>query len=497
MWSTLKHTVYAVAFMLTVTPVSHAAVFWTDGFEPGSYFSSNVWLNGTLIPQGSHAYDTVIKHGGTRSLRENFTAPPSADCQLFVPQCGGSIRQSYTPTAESYQRWFLRMSGDVNQGATVAGTSGQFEAYVLASTKMVEGLSTKSPTSTNYARLWYGFGHFGIANKNLFVTVENVPSPGHSTEFWSNPNFAFQDNRWYCIETHTGMNTPTVANGTLDVWIDGVLYVHSSAVNWRNSGTDTGALWQEWQTIRQGGRGNVWYDDISVGDTRIGCGSTPSDTTPPPVPNAPTIPTTGLPATVNWSAVSNAAGDLAGYNYYRKLEACSGSLSMVLIATLSNVLTYDDVSVPGATAQICAKIASRDNSGNVSAQSTGTDEILPTTAGSFSHVATIIATSSGAAFTFNGNAYKIRYWNDTSTAFCTSNPTLCSNNRIEVVGLGGVLSYTLSVTWSGSISFVCAEAQGSDGAWETTANANSYLCDGVAHSVDITPPGKPTGLRRQ
>lgn len=493
MWTTLRHLLCAAALTLAVPAVSHASVFWNDGFEPGEYFAANAWLNNTLIPQGSYTYDTVIKHGGTRSLRQNFTKPPAPDCQLFTPQCGGSITRAITPTAESYMRWWIRIGGDTNQGATIPGTNGLFEAYVLASTKMVEG---KAFQSSPYSRYWIGFGHFGISNKNLFVTVENTPTSGHSTEYWSNPNFAFQDNRWYCVEAYMGMNTPAVANGKLDIWVDGVNYIHSTVVPWRNSGATTASLWQEWQTDRQGGRGNIWYDDVATGDTRIGCGSVPSDTTPPPVPNAPTIPTTGLPATVNWSAVSNVAGDLAGYNYYRKLEACSGAGSMVLITTLGNVLTYDDVSIPGATTRICVKLASRDTSGNVSAQSTGTDKILPAT-GTFSHVATINVSSSGADLTFNGNAYKIRYWNDTSTAFCTSNPSLCSNNRIEVTGLGGVLSYTLSVTWSGSISFVCAEAQGSDGAWETVANSNSYLCGGLAHMADVTPPLKPTGLRRR
>jgi hypothetical protein len=75
--------------------------------------------------------------------------------------------------------------------------------------------------------------------------------------------------------------------------------------------------------------------------------------------------------------VTNVAGDLAGYNYYRKAEACaSSSLTMDLIVSLGNVLTYEDTDISSAATAICVKVASRDATGNVSALSTGTDETL-------------------------------------------------------------------------------------------------------------------------
>ena len=39
-------------------------------------------------------------------------------------------------------------------------------------------------------------------------------------------HLSLQDNRWYCIETHEQMNTPGVANGISEAWVDGVKVAH-------------------------------------------------------------------------------------------------------------------------------------------------------------------------------------------------------------------------------------------------------------------------------
>jgi hypothetical protein len=69
---------------------------------------------------------------------------------------------------------------------------------------------------------------------------------------------------------------------------------------------------------------------------------------------------------VNWTAVSD-PGDLAGYNYYRGVDGATPSL----IAILGNVVTYTDTTIPSTATSIVAKVASRDTTGNLSAQSTG------------------------------------------------------------------------------------------------------------------------------
>jgi len=205
-----------------------------------------------------------------------------------------------------------------------------------------------------------------------------------------------------------------------------------------------------------------------------------SDTTPPPVPVAPAVPSVGLPATYTWPAVIN-PGDLAGYNVYRKTEACIGPNPTILIATLGNVLTYQDTTIPAATASICVQIASRDTTGNVSTRSTGTDEDLaaPT---SLAHLANIITDKNGASLTFVGLAYAIRFWTDTIPVTVIS-------------GLGGMTTYRHNIAWPHALTppettFTCYAAMDVNGVWENDVNAASYRCN----SIDLVPPPPLGGI---
>ena len=205
-----------------------------------------------------------------------------------------------------------------------------------------------------------------------------------------------------------------------------------------------------------------------------------SDTTPPPIPVAPAVPSVGLPATYTWQAVIN-PGDLAGYNVYRKTEACIGPNPTILIATLGNILTYQDTTIPLTTASICVQIASRDSTGNVSARSTGIDEIL-TVVDSLAHVTGIVTDKNGASLTFTGLAYSVRFWTDTI-------PVTIIN------GLGGVTTYRHSIDWPHALTppettFACYAAMDVNGTWENDVNAASYQCN----SIDLIPPPPLGGI---
>jgi hypothetical protein len=83
------------------------------------------------------------------------------------------------------------------------------------------------------------------------------------------------------------------------------------------------------------------------------------DTTPPTVPGTLSQSTSGTTITLNWGASTDTGGSgLAGYNVYR---------GGALIATLGNVLTYQD-SQP-ATATVSYFVRARDGAGNLSGNS--------------------------------------------------------------------------------------------------------------------------------
>ena len=152
--------------------------------------------------------------------------------------------------------------------------SGVFET-ATAFTKMLLSLSNGTLSSD-----WWVMGC--CRSKNFLVSLENVPGPGHATNVTS--SFTFADNRWYCIETHEQMNTPGIANGIVEAWVDTVKVATKTDVMFRLAGNTN-----HWNTVgvfRQIGAGNIWWDRYATGDTRIGCsGSVPqSDTSPPTTP---------------------------------------------------------------------------------------------------------------------------------------------------------------------------------------------------------------------
>ncbi len=274
--------IFLLLLALCVPSLAQATVFWTEDFEPGSVMSNNTFLTGTLIPQGSYALDTNIKHGGTRSLRLNF--PSNCQNTISQGQCGGSLSRQYgTAVADTYTRAWLRVSGDTNQGATIGSAGGAFQTYQWAYTKLFEDVAN-SGTSTP-PRTWLVFGGAGVTSRGMSLHAENVPSDGATMKY--DAGFSLQDNQWYCIETHKKMNTAGTANGIAQVWVNDVLRVDRSDVLWRNgSGADLTSLWTEFEMFRQGGFGNMWWDDLATGDSRIGCGGTlpTQDTTNPNPP---------------------------------------------------------------------------------------------------------------------------------------------------------------------------------------------------------------------
>ena len=97
---------------------------------------------------------------------------------------------------------------------------------------------------------------------------------------------------WYCIEEHWKLNTPGVADGALELWVDGVQTFgyynqtfRGTLVSGSPVGNSSNMTFDEFQVIRQLGTGTMYWDEFAIGTTRIGCSGNPSaDTTPPRPP---------------------------------------------------------------------------------------------------------------------------------------------------------------------------------------------------------------------
>lgn len=244
--------------------VAHAVVFWDDELQAGT-----PWGAGPSIADGAMAYDTNVKFSGSGSIRLNY--PPQCEGATYGGSgCGGSAGRTFPLTDTLYRRAYFRMSG---QGPVVTPT-GQFQTSINTFTKMLR------TTTNGITKQWWMMGC--CTSKKFMVTLEHTP-PGGATNHFSSATLA--DNRWYCIETYEKLNTPGVANGVSQAWVDGVQVMNVTNIKYREAGNNN--LWNGVAIFRQTGRGNTWFDRIATGNTRIGCsGSIPQgDTTPPSIPS--------------------------------------------------------------------------------------------------------------------------------------------------------------------------------------------------------------------
>ena len=254
-----------ITVVLSLLPMlSHAAIFWDDEMEAGK--------TAFLLSAGAMAYDTSVKFSGSGSFRLNY--PSSCQTVTTANQCGGSSGRAIPHTDNLYRRAYFRMSGTGPNPTN----SGVFET-ALAFTKMLH------TESTGTSRDWWLMGCCG--SKKFLAGLENVPSISRTTNV--NSSITLADNRWYCIETHEQMNTPGVANGIAEAWVDNVKMLIKTDVMFRLAGNTN--QWDRVGIFRQIGAGNIWWDRYAAGDSRIGCsGSIPqSDTNPPANPSGISI----------------------------------------------------------------------------------------------------------------------------------------------------------------------------------------------------------------
>ncbi len=99
---------------------------------------------------------------------------------------------------------------------------------------------------------------------------------------WSKPASVLANGRWYCVEGHVRLNTPGLADGVLEGWVDGAKALSRSDVAFRRAGEEWMHVQSFWFLGYYGGastspvRNEIHFDSLSLHDERIGC----DDSTP-------------------------------------------------------------------------------------------------------------------------------------------------------------------------------------------------------------------------
>jgi hypothetical protein len=271
--SNLKVTLFTRLAMLPLfaSVPSPAETFWEEEFND-PYFIAWGGTSGVIPFPGVMEVSTELPYSQTTSLKMTYTGPNG----------GGFMDRLHPNVEEVYTRFYYRTHAFTYEPTT--GTKQFFQ----------ENINT--PYWYPYF-IWENFSgsrEMGVAGigvldstcfgADIFETCLYRPNVTH---------VPLADDRWYCIETHLKMNTPGVANGVIEMWVDGVQtmnYVRrfrGSLVN-GPGGNSSLTTFGNIRFYRQAGIGTKYIDLFSVGPTRIGCnGSPPPAPAPEPAP-APT-----------------------------------------------------------------------------------------------------------------------------------------------------------------------------------------------------------------
>ncbi|MBX9659751.1 MAG: hypothetical protein K2X00_14375 [Nitrospiraceae bacterium] len=238
-----------ITAVLSLLPVSsHAAVFWDDEMEPGNTGY------GTVMPT-TGGFDNTVKFSGAASLREDFNGTTQ----------GGFEDRTLPATDDLWSRFYIRLS----------------PGFVVANqTKIM-----RNDTNTGLMH-WWGMLFGG---RSVTVQLQNYPTNGDTVNFYPNVGDGIlTDNQWICIETRIKNNTVGQADGIVEAYKNGALFMYHAGLEIRKASQGTqNAQFVSNRMYRQAGTGSIWYDRVALGNTRIGClGSAPTnDTIPPASPN--------------------------------------------------------------------------------------------------------------------------------------------------------------------------------------------------------------------
>lgn len=243
---------------------SEAAVFWEESFENHLTPNWDTGACGSVSQDGCNGrISTDVAHSGTHSFKGDYTCAGASN----GGQCGTFYDRFHPPTSEIWTRVYYRTVGFVY--SPIETKHWFHKAY--------------NSMSDVIADHWSSGRSMGLSTERQIP--EGPPCKVGDTACIYSENVSskpLDDDRWYCIETHVKNNTAGQANGVLEMWVDGTQTVRYTGRKLFDSPIPQ---FEIFRIYVQHGYGKMYYDDLAVGDTRIGCG--PGNSIPPSGPASP------------------------------------------------------------------------------------------------------------------------------------------------------------------------------------------------------------------
>jgi hypothetical protein len=266
---------------LTVPGPVQAAVFFDTDFETcavgtGNDFPCEGWNDSgkEFINEPNHNKIEItnsLDFSGSKSVKTTFVNPTvivgsGISCALDNP----TLYKSAPASDHIFTRFAVRRAPD----------------FKMASTNITKLI--RWPIKGGYPTIsvW-------MQSLQYIIGVEGGWSMGTVNYVGGGP---VSSTAWDQVETEFKYNTPGQSDGLIRLWVNGVLKIERlnlqlrgptpTSVNSQGLLSPSTSKFTETHIFVQCGLGNMWWDRVAVGDTRIGLatGQTSSDTAPPNIP---------------------------------------------------------------------------------------------------------------------------------------------------------------------------------------------------------------------
>ncbi len=247
----------STAYVILLNP------YWSDSFEDTmlpNWTQTPPGLNGTITVSNLQAVS------GSRSLRAVFTDTTRVS--------GPTLQREIPAGTEVYTRFWIRSTPGFTWGAP-STTLGVFGGGTTA--PIISLVTSPSVSGAPY------------------FTVQTAKESGYGTQslLQNQGTPSTIGNAWSCIETRYKYNTPGVANGILQLWVNETLKADYQNREFLGASTSdpapANATLSYVRLYNDRGTGDLYMDDLQVSNARLGCAGVA-----PPDPSATVIAPTNL-----------------------------------------------------------------------------------------------------------------------------------------------------------------------------------------------------------
>lgn len=286
---------FAVATLMVEAQTQVTGVFFSEGWESGSAAGSfNSAGFGMLDGSPQFLMQNTVRAGGQWALQHRLTAGMSGDDVHYGTQhIGDAPSGPVWPNGRGQHFYDLYVQYRIYYSAGFRFDTNYKQLEIGTQDDLNQTSTCCNPWVANYLTLLVapGGGLLGETNNKGQATPQWIGWHANQNGYTSSNRFILQSGRWYTIEVRRRLNDANVANGILQMWVDGLLIMDHRNVTYRvprngayGANFTYGTNWvmvsdYALQGVTQ--NQSIYYDDMKFSTTLIGNGGAGTPPAPP------------------------------------------------------------------------------------------------------------------------------------------------------------------------------------------------------------------------